>query len=353
MLTTRLGLGCTLGLAALLLAVGCESDDSTTTNPTGNSTGGVCEQAAAHVAACLGETSIGTTSACDADASQAVLDQDCTQIVAGLDAAKSDGYGDYWNSYLCGWWGVGCSGAGSSSGAGTIEVSSDRSIEDLVLFGATETIRCGHVLVENSAGEVVGDVFTTPSGRATIEDLELGRYTVTMLGRDGERLGSREVEVENNREAWAYLTVPAESEQVDHCVVGRGYVEVDTCGDKAAAPSREWAVTIEPNEDTQIIADVFYEYWNNTLNPSEPRRIFNGDLFFTYVPMGEYIVTFWRIDLPEGNNIDVQAELDSSFNESFEAESFLVRFDESGLTGEVELGSFPVTDPSVECETTE
>ena len=352
-----------MGLLALALVAGCGSEDGAS----GGASGGddLCARASEHLAACLGQEAGPPAEQCDEAQAGQLLATDCSAFEA--DPGKADGLA-WWCTPWTPPWVAGCGGStpaepeapagdGLSQESGICGQGEERSLNPVLARGRVDfafdslgsqisAVSCARVALRDPLGNLVAVAHTGVNGRFELRGaVKTGEYDLIVLDRYGE--GEENIALEFTKEPAvrpimaAGLEVPeveftlssyrngdsadfgfqSESEKTQDAV-GRcaqvvfGFEVQDSCGE-AVAPygdvRRDWALTLENGQTGEV------SYATPLCQPA------NGDHWswdgcdggeddinlatFGAVLPGEYEVKLFRVDLPNRNNIDVEAEL--------------------------------------------
>lgn len=344
-----------LALLGLSLAVGAGCAQEEAANPQDQA---LCTEANSYLAACLGVAPEASAGSCDQDQAARILDTDCEQFNAG--PGKADGWWCLWNPFI--------PGCGSSSDGGTQEdlvvktgVCGEGEARELAptlvrgnvdfaydsLGSQVSSLQCALVALRDAEGQIVAtDHSGTHGGFNLRGDLPQGDYEVVVFDRYGQ--GADNVALEYNKEeAVAKVTLGgggepprvnftlssyrngdsadfgflSESERiedaVERCLSAQlSFKVVDSCGDEVAPyydVRRDWAITLTDKDSQEVRyatplcqpADGDHWSWDGCNGNEDDVNLAS----FSQVLPGQYTLHFFRIDLPDQNNIDVEEEL--------------------------------------------
>lgn len=285
-----------------------------------------CEEAAAHVAACLG-TEATTPATCDEAAAERALGSSCDAIAAA--GGKGDGWWCLWNPF-----GPGC---GASDDPEEPTGPEAHRLTGYVGFtwgiGAEPSpIGCARVLLEGEDG--VHATFTTSVGAFAFEDLAPGTYELRVVNREDEvaldRLGEpavRTLTIEGDGHEAMVLSLLADGTNNEFGTGLRSEDAVSRCGNvrfdltltdscgEAVTPYLEsrfdWILSLEGEDGVDHAAaycqPVHGDHWSWDGCGGDADDITRAT--FGSVSPGTYAVRAYRVDLPERNNLDYEDEL--------------------------------------------
>jgi len=352
----------------------------------GDDGGAVCEQAGAHVAACFGEEPQAPTS-CNVEQAEFILDATCDQLTADL--GKADAWWCAWNPWLA--------GCGDDDGGSDDVVEDDGAIVGRIDFSydnlgwSVSSVSCALVVAYDEQGMEAGRTHTSTSGGYRMDGLAAGDYSVVVYDRLGEGVdnvpitlteepattevtlspsGTAEADfllpnhIDGSEGGLIISDAPRSEEHLDRCAHVEQTVQLqDTCGQELAPyydVRRDWVVTLTDDETGEVIdhttvwcqpADGDHWSWDGCGNGG-PDADVNLVSFGKVLP-GNYRVDYYRIDLPDRNNLDYEDELSwRSHEQSPDARSFsfTTRSDDGTLLVDALVGETTLVDPWSDCD---
>lgn len=286
----------------------------------------VCDEAAAHVATCLGTETVAPES-CDEEAAARTLGATCDAITAA--GGKGDGWWCLWNPF-----GPGC---GSDDYPGDPPAADAHRLTGYVGFSwgnGAEPSPIGCARVELDGPDGVHATFTSPVGAFAFTDLPAGTYELRVVDRDDrvalDRRGEPAVRtlsiggdshesmvlsrLADGRNTELETGVTSE-EAVSRCGDVRFDLALtDRCGDVIAPylESRfDWVLSLEGEDGVEHAAGYCQptdgDHWSWDGCGGDPDDVTRAT--FGSVSPGTYSVRAYRVDLPERNNLDYEDEL--------------------------------------------
>jgi hypothetical protein len=386
----------TLLTSGLLLAAGCASEGEPGAPD-------LCAQATDHLAACLDQEAGQAPAACDEAQANQILSTDCGAFEA--QPGKADAW---WCTPWTPIWVAGCGGgltptptpgADDELEAGICGKDGAVSLNPVLVKGRVDfaydslgsqisSIACARVALRDELGNIVATAHTITGGtfslRGAVKD---GTYDLIVFDRYGEDDDNIALEYTKEpalRQVEIGAGVPVEdftlssyrngesgdfgfisdseriSDAVSRCAdVTFQFTVVDACGEPLAPYydiRRDWAITLanvdtgEVEYATPLCQPISGDHWSwDGCNGGEDDTPYNS---FRFVLPGSYEVRFFRVDLPDRNNIDTGAELCSRrYTEDPEVITF--SFDAPDEGGVIDLAallgeSIKVTDPTAD-----